>query len=109
GGGGWAGGVLWTKARVAPHAPDVVAWPESAEQVAALMRLAGQRRIPLVPVGGGTGMSGGAVPVHGGIVLDTKRLTRPLRIDASRGAGAVGAGTKGKRPAGVLARGRAPL
>jgi alkyldihydroxyacetonephosphate synthase len=101
--------MLWTKARVAPHVPDVVAWPESAEQVAALVRLAGQRQIPLVPVGGGTGMAGGAVPVRGGIVLDTKRLTRPLRIDASRGTVDVGAGTNGKRLDELLAKERLTL
>jgi len=101
--------LLWTKARVVPHAPDVVAWPESAEQVAALVRLAGQRRIPLVPVGGGTGMGGGAVPVHGGIVLDTKRLVCPLRIGAARGTVDVGAGTNGKRLDELLAKERLTL
>src|SRR4051812_39441292 len=65
--------LLWTKARVAPHLPEVVAWPETAEQVAALVRLAAERELPVVPVGGGTGTEGGAVPTRGGIVLDTKR------------------------------------
>src|SRR5205814_7726988 len=61
--------LLWTKARVAPHVPDVVAWPKSAEQVSSLVRLAGERQVPVVPVGGGSGTDGGAVPVRCGIVL----------------------------------------
>lgn len=102
-------GLLWTKARVSPHPPDVVAWPESAEQVAALVRLAGKQRVPVVPVGGGTGTAGGAVPLRGGIVLDTKRLTRPLRIDAGRGAVDAGAGTNGKRLDELLSKERLTL
>ena len=101
--------LLWTKARVVPYPPDVVAWPETAEQVAALVRLAGQRQVPLVAVGGGTGTSGGAVPVRGGIVLDTKRLTRPLRIDADKGAVEAGAGTNGKRLDELLSKERLTL
>src|SRR5438045_671664 len=76
-----AAALLWTKARAVPHPPDVVAWPEDVEQVAAIVRFAAQRQVPVVPAGGGTGTSGGAVAVRGGIVLDTKRLTRPLHVD----------------------------
>jgi alkyldihydroxyacetonephosphate synthase len=89
--------LLWTRARLTPHPPDVVAWPENAEQVAALVQLAGRRQVPLVPLGGGTGTSGGAVPLRGGIVLDTKRLTRPLSIDGARLVVDAGAGVNGKR------------
>jgi len=35
--------LLWTRARLTPHPPDVVAWPENADQVSALVRLAGRR------------------------------------------------------------------
>jgi alkyldihydroxyacetonephosphate synthase len=101
--------LLWTKARLVPHPPDVVAWPEDAEQVAALVRFAGQRQVPIVPLGGGTGTSLGAVPVRGGIVLDTKRLTRPVRIDAAGGAVDVGAGVNGKRLDELLAKERMTL
>jgi alkyldihydroxyacetonephosphate synthase len=101
--------LLWTKARLLPHPPDVVAWPEDAEQVAALMRLAARLQVPIVPLGGGTGTAGGAVPVRGGIVLDTKRLTRPLRIDVARGTVDVGAGMNGKRLDELLSRERMTL
>jgi glycolate oxidase len=64
------------------HMPDVVVKPESATEVAAVMRLANRARIPVTPRGGGTGLSGGAVPVHGGIVLSTERMNRILEVDA---------------------------
>ena len=68
----WPRALLWTKAGLAPHPPDVVAWPLDVEQVAAIVRLAVERQTCVVPVGGGSGVSGGAVPVRGGIVLDLK-------------------------------------
>src|SRR5438045_7226171 len=92
-----AAALLWTKARAVPHPPDVVAWPEDVEQVAAIVRFAAQRQVPVVPAGGGTGTSGGAVAVRGGIVLDTKRLTRPLHVDLANRVAEVGAGVKRPR------------
>ena len=101
--------MLWTQARLVPHLPDVVAWPENAEQVSALVRFAAERQVPVVAVGGGTGIAGGAVPVRGGIVLDTKRLVRPLRIDGERGSVDAGAGVNGKRLDELLAQERLTL
>lgn len=60
---------------------EVVVWPESTEQVVALVRLARERRIPITPRGGGSGLSGGAVPVEGGIVLSLERMNRVLEVD----------------------------
>jgi glycolate oxidase len=64
------------------HLPDVVVKPETAAQVAAILRLANRERIPVTPRGGGTGLSGGAVPVRGGIVLSVERLNHILDVDA---------------------------
>ena len=61
--------------------PDVVVKPETAAQVAAVMRLANRERLPVTPRGGGTGLSGGAVPVYGGIVLSVERMNRILEVD----------------------------
>jgi glycolate oxidase len=61
--------------------PDAVVKPETAAQVAAIMRLANRERIPVTPRGGGTGLSGGAVPVHGGVVLSVERMNRILEVD----------------------------
>lgn len=61
--------------------PDIVVKPERASDVAAILALANEARIPVTPRGGGTGLSGGAVPVHGGIVLSLERMSRIVDID----------------------------
>ncbi|UCC63591.1 MAG: FAD-binding protein, partial [Anaerolineae bacterium] len=61
--------------------PEVVVRVTSAEQVAEVFRLAQRERIPVTPRGAGYGLSGGAVPVHGGIVLSTEKMNRILEID----------------------------
>ncbi len=104
-----AGALLWTKARVVPHPPDVVAWPEDVDQVAAVVRLAAEREVPVVPMGAGTGSAGGSIPLRGGIVLDTQRLTRPLEIDLPAGSVQVGAGVSGNRLEELLAHAGATL
>jgi len=63
------------------HMPEAAVWPESAEQIAEILKLANRRRIPVTPRGAGSGLSGGAVPLHGGIVLLTDRMNRILEID----------------------------
>ncbi len=61
--------------------PQAVAFPDSTEQIAAILRLADQHRFPVIPRGAGSGMTGGARPVHGGLVLVTSRMNRILEID----------------------------
>jgi glycolate oxidase len=63
------------------HMPDVVVLPGSAGEVAAIMRLANRERVPVTPRGAGSGLSEGAVPVYGGILLSLTRLNRILEID----------------------------
>jgi FAD/FMN-containing dehydrogenase len=93
----WPRSLLWTKAAVAPHPPDVVAWPADAEQVAAIVQLAAEQQVAVVPFGAGSGVCGGAVPVRGGIALDLKRLEGPLKIDLPARTVQVGAGMNGQR------------
>ena len=61
--------------------PEVVARVTSAHQVAEVMRLAQRERVPVTPRGEGYGLSGGAVPVQGGIVLSMEKMNRILEID----------------------------
>ena len=61
--------------------PEIVVLPANVEQVSAVVKLAKQANIPIVPRGSGTGLAGGAVPAEGGIVLSLARLDRILRID----------------------------
>jgi glycolate oxidase len=61
--------------------PEVVARVTSPHQVAEVMRLAQRERVPVTPRGEGYGLSGGAVPVQGGIVLSMEKMNRILEID----------------------------
>jgi glycolate oxidase len=61
--------------------PEVIVKPSDADQVSRIMKFANEYRIPVTPRGGGTGLSGGALPVHGGIVLSMERFKRILEID----------------------------
>ena len=63
------------------YLPDCAALCESTEEVQAVLRIARERQIPVTPRGAGSGMTGGALPVRGGIVLSTERMTRVLEID----------------------------
>jgi glycolate oxidase len=61
--------------------PDAVVRPRTAEEIAAIMQLANRENIPVTPRGAGSGLSGGAVPIHGGIVLLVDRMNEILEID----------------------------
>jgi glycolate oxidase len=61
--------------------PAAVARPSSTEQVAAVVRICAKHRLPITPIGGRTGLSGGALSVHGGVGLALDRMDRILLID----------------------------
>lgn len=61
--------------------PEVVVRPGSREQICAILKLANREKISVTPRGAGSGLSGGAVPVHGGILLSLERMNRILEID----------------------------
>jgi len=63
------------------HLPEVVVKPRTPEEIATIMKLANDYRIPVTPRGAGTGLSGGAVPIYGGIVLSVERMNEILEID----------------------------
>ncbi|MGE3857560.1 MAG: FAD-binding oxidoreductase, partial [Dehalococcoidia bacterium] len=62
--------------------PDAVVFPDTSEEVAAVVRAAHQFGVPVVPRGSGTGLSGGAVPVKGGVVVALTRMNRIVEVDA---------------------------
>jgi len=62
------------------HRPSCAVWPESTEQVSKILKLANTKKIPVIPRGAGTGLSGMAVPVQGGIVLDLNHMKRIIKI-----------------------------
>src|SRR5690554_3201223 len=63
------------------HMPEVVLTPVSTEQISAIMKLADRYTIPVTPRGAGSGLSGGAIPIHGGIVLSVEKMNKVLEID----------------------------
>lgn len=69
--------------------PEVVVLPRTTEQVVAMVRIAAEHRIPVTPRAGGTGLSGGALPVHGGILFSCHRMNQILEIDRENLIGVV--------------------
>jgi glycolate oxidase len=63
------------------HPADLVVVPGAAVEIAGVARLCHEHRVPLVVRGAGTGYTGGAVPLRGGVVLSVERLNRILEID----------------------------
>ncbi len=61
--------------------PDVVVLPSSTEEVAEIVKIAALHHVPVVPRGAGTGLSGGAIPIYGGIVIAFARMNRILEVD----------------------------
>lgn len=61
--------------------PEVVVKPNSSEQISDIMKICNKELIPLTPRGAGTGLSGGALPVFGGVILSTERLNKIIEID----------------------------
>ena len=63
------------------HMPDLVVQPTSTEEVAAVMKICYENTIPVTPRGAGTGLAGGAVPLLGGVLMDTSKMNRILNYD----------------------------
>jgi len=63
------------------HPPDLVAFPRSTAEVAAIVKIAAEAGVPVVGRGAGTGLSGGAIPIEGGIMVAFSRMNRILEID----------------------------
>lgn len=63
------------------HPPQVVVLPETTEQVAALVQLCAAHGVPVTPIGARTGLSGGALSIHGGVGLSLERMNTIVEID----------------------------
>ena len=61
--------------------PDLVVFPRSTDEVAAIVRISNEYSIPIVGRGAGTGLSGGAIPRAGGIVISFARMNRMIKVD----------------------------
>ncbi|MEW6237912.1 MAG: FAD-binding oxidoreductase [Candidatus Omnitrophota bacterium] len=63
------------------YLPQMVVWAENAEEISALLRAACEYQVPVYPRGGGTGLSGGALATHGGVLLSMERMDKILNLD----------------------------
>ena len=63
------------------YLPDVVIKPKTAEEISAILKICNKEKIPVTPRGAGTGLSGGALPHLGGVLLSTERMNSILKID----------------------------
>ena len=75
-----------------PRRPDLVVYPATTDQVAQVLAIANERRVPVTPFGVGTSLEGHVIPVHGGISLDLSRLDRILEISPGNLTATVQAG-----------------
>jgi glycolate oxidase len=71
------------------HVPDVVVRPSSADEVAAVVRIAAELGVPVTARGSGTGLSGACIPRHGGILVSFERMSAILEIDTANGVAVV--------------------
>ena len=63
------------------HMPEVVVLPKTAQEIAQVVKLANREMIPITPRAAGSGLSGGAVPIYGGILLSIERMNNILEVD----------------------------
>lgn len=63
--------------------PDVVVKPSTSDQVSEILKLANMYTVPVTPRGGGTGLSGGALPIYGGICLSMEKFNHIIEIDTN--------------------------
>ncbi len=61
--------------------PEVIVKPITPEEIASILKWANKEKIPITPRGGGTGLSGGALPLHGGVLLSMERFDKIIHID----------------------------
>jgi alkyldihydroxyacetonephosphate synthase len=91
----WPLTVFWAVHGETPALPAVIARPSSASEVAAVVRLCHDERIPVTPAAGRSGVCGGAIPVFGGVALDLCGLDRIVDVDSPSLIVDVAAGTFG--------------
>ena len=63
------------------HLPEVIVMPKTAQEIAGVVKLANREMIPITPRAAGSGLSGGAVPIYGGILLSVERMNDIIEVD----------------------------
>jgi alkyldihydroxyacetonephosphate synthase len=91
----WPIAIGWAAAGEVPARPAVIARPTDTEQVAAVLALCNQARVPVTAAGGRSGVCGGSIPLFGGVTLDLCRLAGIGPVDADSLVADLRAGTFG--------------
>ena len=91
----WPLAMVWALDGQLPARPGVVARPGTVDEVAAVLRVCHERRLPVTAAGGRSGVCGAAVPVHGGVALDLTGLAGVVAVDDASLTADVAAGTVG--------------
>src|SRR2546421_8761842 len=86
------------------HRPRAVVFPVSTEEVSEVMRLLARERVAVVPRGAGTGLSGGALAVGGGVCVELARMRRVLKVDVENRLAIVQAGVVNAHVSRAVAR-----
>ncbi len=61
--------------------PEVIVFPHSTAEISEVMKVAHRKRMPVIPRGAGTGISGGTVAIKGGIILELSRMDTIIALD----------------------------
>ena len=86
------------------HRPRAVVFPDSTEEVSGVMRLLSGAGVAVVPRGAGTGLSGGALALGGGVCVELSRMRRVLKVDAENRLAVVEAGVVNAHVSRAVAR-----
>ena len=86
------------------HRPRAVVFPASTEEVSEVLRLLAHARVAVVPRGAGTGLSGGALAVGGGVCIELARMRRVLKVDVENRLAVVEAGVVNAQVSRAVAR-----
>jgi alkyldihydroxyacetonephosphate synthase len=86
----------WIMEGKLPAKPHIIVWPESESQISKILKIANDRKIPVIPYGEGSGVVGAAIPVYGGIMVDMKRMSKILEVNKQNLTVTVQTGANGK-------------
>lgn len=92
----WPVGLLFIRQGKTPLPPDAVVWPRTEEELVELVRLARERRVPLIPFGAGSGVCGGTWALRGGLAVDLKHFEAVGQVDEDALTVEAGAGVMGE-------------
>ncbi len=85
----------WLRQGAYPYVTDAVLRPSTEGEISAILKLANEKNVAIIPYGGGSGIVGGSIPYNGEVIVDTKRLKslsiNPVNCTATGGCGLTGA------------------